>query len=180
MNKKVLIVLLPVVLLACNFLFPQQEPPAQQAVPTIRYGEANNPETLQEAESNGFTIVRIHPGDIDVQVMLATEAQKAISTGLIPVVEFDATWCPPCRAIDEAIESRNKLMMDAYQGTYIIKLDVDEWGWGVGDFEVEAIPIYFKVDADGKQTGEVIDGGAWGDNIPENMAPPMDKFFHGG
>jgi thiol-disulfide isomerase/thioredoxin len=180
MNKKLWVVLLPVVLLACNFLSSRLATPTPLPVPTIRYGGAENPETIQEAEGTGFTIVRIHPGDIDAQAMIASEVKKAISAGLLPVVEFDATWCPPCQAIDESLRSRNELMMNAYQGTYIIKMDVDEWGWGVGDFRVSGIPKYFKVDEDGKPTGKVIDGGAWGDNIPVNMAPPMDEFFHGG
>jgi thiol:disulfide interchange protein len=114
--------------------------------------------------------------------MLADEAQKAIALGQIPVVEFDAKWCGPCQAIDKGLQSRNELMLKAYAGTYIIKLDVDEWGWGdssLHDFHFTGIPVYFKLDARGRQTGEVIDGNAWGDNIPENIAPPMDKFFHG-
>jgi thiol-disulfide isomerase/thioredoxin len=114
-------------------------------------------------------IVRLHPGDGDIQARLAEEAQKAVELGLMPVVEFDATWCPPCQAIDEGLEARNELLLNAYSGTYIIKMDVDEWGWGdstLHDFEFDAIPIYFKLDAQGHQTGEVIDGNAW-------------EFFHG-
>jgi hypothetical protein len=40
-----------------------------------------------------------------------------------------------------------------------------------------AIPVFFKLDASGKPTGEKIDGGAWGDNAPDNMAPPLAAFF---
>ena len=71
-------------------------------------------------------------------------------------------------------------MLNAYKGTYIIKLDVDEWGWKNGkvqDFSFNAIPIYFKLDSEGQQTGEVIDGRAWGEDIPQNIAPVMDEFF---
>jgi len=40
------------------------------------------------------------------------------------------------------------------------------------------IPIFYALDKDGKPTGRKVDGGAWDDNIPENMAPVLDKFFH--
>ena len=130
---------------------------------------------------DGFTLVRLHPQDGDLQTMLATEAQKAIALGYMPVVYFDATWCPPCWAIADALDEKNQLMLDAYEGTYIIKLDVDEWGWKddkVENFNFDGIPAYFKLDADGNQTGDVITGFAWGEDIPENIAPVMDDFFH--
>jgi thiol-disulfide isomerase/thioredoxin len=183
MNKKLWIVILPVVLLACNALLPKQETSSeQQAVPTMAAEESQKPDQIESLKLEGFTIVRLHPEDGDLQVMLKAEAQKAISQGLMPVAEFDATWCPPCQAIDAALREKNELMVKAYDGTYIIKLDVDEWVWDDGrvqNFAFDGIPVYFKLDANGEQTGEVIDGGAWGDNIPANMAPPMDKFFHG-
>lgn len=177
MNKKYLIALLPIILLACNFLFPAQNPTTQQT------DQEDPQQTTEQIEHDGFTVVRLHSNSGELQSMLADDAQKAMSQGLMPVVEFDATWCPPCQAIDKAINSKNGLMMDAYSGTYIIKLDVDEWGWKNGkvkNFRFDGIPVYFKLDEKGKQTGEVIDGGAWGEDIPENIAPVMDEFFHGG
>jgi thiol-disulfide isomerase/thioredoxin len=184
MNKKLLLLLAGIFLLACNFLFPgksvatSNEPAATQSSPSATQAAESETVTLP-----GFTITRLHKKDGELQSMLAEEAQKAIALGLMSVVEFDATWCPPCQKIDAAIAARNDLMFDAYEGTYIIKLNVDEWGWdggGVQDFRFEGIPVYFKLDENGNQTGEVIDGGAWGEDIPENIAPVMDKFFHGG
>jgi thiol-disulfide isomerase/thioredoxin len=172
MNKKILLLFITTTLLACNFLFPKKVAPTEPAY---------QPSDSQNLTSTGFTIVRLHPNDGDLQDILKGEAQKAVALGQIPVVEFDATWCPPCQAIDAAIKSRNELMLNAYNGTYIIKLDVDEWGWKNGvvqGFSFDAIPIYFKLDSEGQQTGDVIDGGAWGQDIPENIAPVMDTFFH--
>jgi len=169
MNKKIMLFVVGLSLLACNFLFPPTQPASQT-------GDSEDP------TPTGFTIVRLHPQDGDLQTMLAEEAQKAAALDQMPVVEFDATWCPPCQAIDTALKSGDELMLNAYSGTYIIKMDVDEWGWsdrGVQDFRFDGIPVYFKLDAQGHQTGEVIDGGAWGEDIPENIAPIMDKFFHG-
>jgi thiol-disulfide isomerase/thioredoxin len=172
MNNKIILMLVGIGLLACNFLFPPASTPT--SIP-----QSN---TSENFASSDFTIVRLRPADGDLQTILAEEAQKAVALDQMPVVEFDATWCPPCQAIDAAFEARNDLMLKAYSGTYIIRLDVDEWGWGdsrLHDFRFDAIPVYFKLDAQGNQTGDVIDGGAWGEDIPENIAPVMSKFFHG-
>jgi hypothetical protein len=166
MNKKLMLILAMAFLLACNALVPQ----TSNSTPEGNVAPA------------GLTIVRLRPGDGDLQTLLVQEAQKATELGLMPIVEFDATWCPPCQAIDEGLESKNELMLEAYAGTYIIRLDVDEWGWSdskLHDFDFDGIPVYFKLDENGQSTGEVIDGDAWGENIPENIAPPMDEFFHG-
>ena len=181
MNKKITLVFVAIVMLSCNFLFPAEKVPVQSPVinPTQPISQSDN----NSSSSDGFTQVRLHPADGDLQTMLAEQTQKAKALDEIPVVEFDATWCPPCKAIESAINSKNELMLKAYAGTYLIKLDVDEWGWngkGIKNFRFDAIPVYFKLDAQGKQTGERIDGGAWGEDIPENIAPVMDKFFHGG
>ena len=162
MKKKIMLLLVGVSLVACNILSPQP----------------SDPEDLTPI---GFTIVRLHPDDGELQVMLSNEAQKAIALGQMPVVEFDAPWCPPCQAIDAAIKQQNELILNAYRDTYIIKLDVDQWGWDsekVQDFYFDGIPVYFKLDTDGQQTGDVINGGAWGEDIPENIAPVLDDFFH--
>jgi len=183
MNKKIILLLVGISLLACNFLFPQTQPPTPEAIVASSTEPALQPSNQEALAPIGFTIVRLHPKDGDLQAILADEAEKAIALGQMPVVEFDATWCPPCQAIDAAIKSKDELMLNAYSGTYIIKLDVDEWGWEDGrvqDFRFDGIPVYFKLDSEGHQTGDVIDGGAWGEDIPANIAPIMDKFFHGG
>jgi len=167
MNKKIFLLLTAAFILACNALFPKAD---------------GTPSTSSNNTLAGFIEVRLHPQDGKLDAMLAAEAKKAVTAGLLPVVEFDADWCPPCQAIKKHLDAKNELMLKAYDGTYIIKLDVDEWGWDGGkieNFTFSAIPIYFKLNGQGKQTGESIDGGAWNEDIPVNIAPVMDKFFHG-
>ena len=91
MNKKVVILLVGSSLLACNFLFPQKvtSTPEPIVVPPSS--------VLQDAAPAGFTIVRLHPGDGDLQTMLSGEAQKATSLGQMPVVEFDEIGRASCR-----------------------------------------------------------------------------------
>jgi hypothetical protein len=44
---------------------------------------------------------------------------------------------------------------------------------------VPGIPAFYELGEDGKPTGRMITGAAWGEDIPENIAPPMKAFFEG-
>jgi thiol-disulfide isomerase/thioredoxin len=112
---------------------------------------------------------------------LAKGAREASDLGLLPVAEFGATWCPACVAIQQALAAGEPLMVDAFRGVYVIRIDVDLWPKSeiaAAGFDVPVIPKFFKLDSEGRPTGDVIDGGAWGENIPENMAPPLKEFFN--
>ncbi|MEW6404574.1 MAG: thioredoxin family protein [Chloroflexota bacterium] len=188
MNRKILFVLAVTFMLACNFLLPTPAPqPTKIPQPTEAMPPATEsiPEPTRDVPPTdpgtgliGYTEIRLHPDDGDLDALLANAAAKAAALGQIPVVEFDAEWCPPCQAINKALADGNELMLKAYDGVYLIKLDVDEWGWGVDGFQFSGIPVYFRLDSQGQWTGEVIDGGAWNEDIPENIAPVMDEFFH--
>lgn len=175
MLKKISFIIIPLSILACNFIMggntPQQTPlepaSAQESSSTIEYS------------TDSFTVVRVNKQNGELSSQLAAEAQKAKSLGLAPFIEFDATWCPPCIAINDSIRDEDPLTTKAFAGIYLIRADVDEWGWGDGkEFNFQAIPIYYKLNDDGTPTGAVIDGGAWNEDIPENFAPVLDAFFH--
>ena len=125
-----------------------------------------------------FTIVKIERGNGKLEDILQVEAQKAADLSLHPYVEFYADWCPPCNAIKESLGDER--MVDAFEGTYIIQLNLNEWEQklsGTG-FRVVGIPAFYEIDAEGRPTGRMITGAAWGEDIPENIAPPMKEFFN--
>lgn len=127
-----------------------------------------------------FTVVRVGKSAEKLPDILRVEANKALDMGRQPYVEFYADWCPPCNAIRESLT--DELMIDAFTGTYIIRLDLDFWKErlsGTG-FNVRGIPAFYEIDIHGKPTGRMITGAAWGEDIPENIAPPMKEFFNGG
>jgi thiol-disulfide isomerase/thioredoxin len=171
MRKKFLFAVLPIFLLACNFLFPISGQDKNPLPATV--GPAAN-----QSITRPFVIVRINKASGDMMTQLASEAEKAKALGLAPFIEFDATWCPPCQAIEKSIEAKDPLTMQAFEGVYLIRADVDEWNSENGkDFTFDAIPVYYQLDAGGNPTGSVIDGGAWNEDIPENFAPVLDAFF---
>ena len=181
MRKKFLFALAPLFFLACNFLIPTSQldetphpasPEPATVQPTLSVPEVDSP-------SSPFVIVRINTEDGDLLTQLAAEVKKAQELNLTPFIEFDATWCPPCQVIDESINAEDPLTLKAFEGIYLIRADVDKWGWGNDDlFVVEAIPVYFHLGEDGKPTGASVNGGAWKEDIPENFAPVLDEFFH--
>lgn len=175
--KKYIIFLLPLLLLACKTLFPDK---SLQRTPTPIAVATAHLEATAFAQTPGFTLVRIYPQNGSLQNQLAAEAKKAKALGQTPFVEYDATWCPPCKNITQILADKNPLMMDAYRGVYLIHLDTDEWGWGAPEagFVVDGIPAFFAVDSAGKSTGKRIDGGDWAEDIPKNIAPALKKFFH--
>ena len=162
-------------LLACRTLLPGSGP--TRTPPPIATSAA---EATAFAVGPDFSLVRIYRQDGDLQSQLAIEAKKAQALGQTPFIEFDATWCPPCQKITAALARKDALMLRAYSGIYLVHADVDQWGWNnpQAGFTFDGIPVFYRLDADGKPTGEMIDGGAWGEDIPENIAPVLQDFFH--
>ncbi len=124
-----------------------------------------------------FTLIQFATADENLEGLLQREAEKAKALGRSAYVEFYADWCPPCQALRKSLT--DKRMIDAFAGTYIIQLNLDAWkDHLVGTkLEVSAIPAFFELDSHGKPTGRTITGAAWGEDIPENMAPPLKEFF---
>ncbi len=130
------------------------------------------------ATQGSFTAVTLAPKDGDLQALLAAEAAKARAKGQKPFVEVHAEWCGPCKELEASLG--DPMMQDAFKGTYQIRLDSDAWGNQLMKAGISAggIPAFFELNPQGKPTGRTINGGAWEENIPRNMAPPLKKFFH--
>jgi thiol-disulfide isomerase/thioredoxin len=125
-----------------------------------------------------FTEVRPKEAEGELLTLLAFHAKTARAQGLVPYAELGATWCKPCRELETSMTDPR--MKDAFKGTYIVHLDVDEWGSALAkaSLRVGSIPKIVALDAEGKGTSRTIDGGAWEANIPANMAPVLARFFH--
>ena len=110
---------------------------------------------------------------------LAAFARDAKAAGLKPFAYLHASWCGPCKAIEKT-HAADAQMTDAFKGTAIALIDIDAAdakALSAQGLDTQAIPVFFRLDASGKPTGDRIDGGAWGDNVPANMAPPLKAFF---
>lgn len=109
---------------------------------------------------------------------LAMGAQTAAQLGLVPFALIHAKWSPSVQIIKHLDDPQ---MSEAAKGVALVVVDVDVWK----DAELEAnglnqraVPTLFRLDGNGHAVpGASITGGAWDDNTPENMAPPLGAFF---
>ncbi len=123
------------------------------------------------------TVVVLETGAGDLVSLLDREVVNAAAQHRVPFVQITAEWCVPCKKLRASLG--DALMQDAFAGTYIIRIDADAWKKELksAGFDHPAIPVFFAVDASARPTGAKIDGGAWGEDIPANMAPPLKRFF---
>src|SRR5690348_4983543 len=118
-------------------------------------------------------VVVLEPGTGELGDLLSRAVASAAGQHRTPFVQITAEWCVPCKKLRASLG--DPLMQDAFAGTYIIRVDADAWKKELkkAGFDHPAIPVFFAVDANARPTGAKIDGGAWGDDIPSNMAPPL-------
>ncbi len=138
----------------------------KKSTPSSVHTDARNPSWVAVPKGSG-----------GLAAAIAREIAKKPSATAKPIVYLGASWCDPCAAIKRF--KTDPRMLDAFQGTYVIELDVDDWkseGLGALGYKTGTVPVFYAVDAAGKASGPTINGGAWGDNIPETMAPPLKKF----
>ncbi len=140
-------------------------------------GSAPSAASAGAIASQGFDWVDATKSAGPLASQLVAAARAATASGRQPIAYLHADWCPPCNAIDATIHDPQ--MAAAFAGTYVLRIDHDAFTTelaGVG-LDVGALPTLVKLDDEGRSTGATIAGGAWGDNVPENMAPPLRAFF---
>ncbi len=185
-------------LLGCKLFTPQAAlTPAPSgsttrlATPSTTPGGANTGKPTQSPAPNSsganlpnqspapdhFTLVKVPNSNANLTSLLAEQAALAQQAGRRPFVDFYADWCGPCKSLEKNLG--DPAMVAAFDGTYLIQLNLDEWKdrLPAAGFRVPGIPAFYAINSQGKPTGRMITGAAWGEDIPANMAPPLQEFF---
>jgi len=146
-----------------------------------RRDEARREDPAASTKAPSPQAVTVHPSQGELGTQLAAQVAIARGRNLKPFVELRADWCGPCKELEASMSDPR--MADAFAGTYLVRLDVDDWKsaqLSAFGLDGSSIPAFFAVDDKGKAlVGRKITGGAWAENVPENMAPPLKAFFSG-
>lgn len=124
-----------------------------------------------------FSFDSLSPDAGPLQAQLAAWHGRAVAAGRVPCVYLTARWCPPSVQLEKSLVDPQ--MQHALRETEIASFDIDAWSEPLmaAGFNPSTVPVFFLIDAEGKPTGPKITGAAWKENVPANMAPPLERFF---
>jgi thiol-disulfide isomerase/thioredoxin len=157
-----------------------ERPAVVQEEPSVRVSAPPPPAASPPAPPAPppFLLTELAPTQGALTPLLVAQVERARTKGLVPVVEFYADWCAPCRAFQRHLE--DPLIKEALRGAYLVKLNMDDWHDklpGTG-FDVHTIPSFYMVSANGRPTGKMLDGDKWGRvATPAIMSASLAKFL---
>ena len=86
-------------------------------------------------------------------VETAPDEGRVAGDGLPTVIDFNATWCPPCRAIGPVFEK----LSEEYEGRMIFRsIDVDQYGDLADQYGITSIPAFVFLDASGQEVKRIV------------------------
>ena len=124
-------------------------------------------------------IVEIRPADGELQDQLVARYDDAQKRHLHPFVQVYADWCAPCRAVRHEMDDPR--MVAAFEGVYLVRVQYDPWKDALLKLlagKTPGVPVFYEIEQDGK-LGRFVDGGAWGADKAENIAPVLAAYFKG-
>lgn len=153
----------------------------KQVIESYKIGKSDD---YGQPRPANYTLVELKPSSKKVTAQLQEQASLAKRKGQKPFIYFYAKWCPPCQAVLNGLSDWR--MINAFSGTYIVKLDIDLWRsqnkncrLTVDDsnFTVCGVPTIIGLDENGAPTKKTISGSAWNEDTLDNIAPVLNYFF---
>lgn len=152
-------------------------------------GAALDSGTAPAAEDDEHTaiVAQAHIGDVDVvdldrtkslqgQLVEIAKAEKA--KGRVVVLQTCIRTSRGCAEVEAALPDRR--MQHALANVTLVRVDVEVFYRELSAMhvDVQSVPWFYKLDAAGRTT-DAISAGEWDDNVPENMAPVLERFVRG-
>lgn len=125
-----------------------------------------------------YRIEELAPHGAALDVAVREALARAQARGLKPFACISAKWCTPC--LEMFVSFAEPRMAATLDGIHLITLDLEAWDRRFDSLhlpELDSIPAFFELGADGVATGRTIDGNAWEESTPELLAQALTPFF---
>lgn len=133
----------------------------------------------ESKEYDDFTIIELQWHGISLFEELQKHQRLASKKNQKIFIQLTGQWCSPCKRLRKKTEE--KPLMDAYRGTYIIRLDYDEWKIDFATIGLTKTPVpsFFELDEKNQVTDYYINGNSWKEITADAMAPILKPYFNG-
>lgn len=113
-----------------------------------------------------------------LRAQLAAIARAEAAKGRTVVLQTYVLSSQECAEVDAALPDDR--MQRALANVTLVRVDVEAFAAELHAMRVDvrSVPWFYKLDAAARPT-DAISAGEWDENVPENMAPVLDRFVHG-
>lgn len=136
------------------------------------------PLDTRETQVGDITVVDVGTSTPSLETELLRQALAASRDGETLMVMTTTGTCEPCRGVDASLADAR--MQEALAKVRLVRVDIPTFFEDLDDLDMfsDRYPGYFLLGADARPE-DGIDGGEWGEDIPENIAPVLGPFVRG-
>jgi hypothetical protein len=155
-------------------ILPPTVAPSPPPSPSEGLAEAPAPLPSLPPHIGKISVVEAETGDA-LKALLLKELAESSKAGEHVVLWTVTGGCEPCAAVGRALPDQR--MQRALAGVRLVRADAASFGPDLERLGVptDALPGFTLLDAQARPLDH-IHGGEWGDDIPANIAPILDKF----
>ncbi|MBV1908235.1 MAG: thioredoxin family protein [Kangiellaceae bacterium] len=94
-------------------------------------------------------------------------------------LQMTGEWCSPCKRLRKKTEKN--ALMEAYRGTYVIRIDYDEWENDLAQIGLNKAPVpsFWELGENNMVTSHYTNGNHWPEITAEVMGPILKLYFSG-
>lgn len=133
----------------------------------------------QSKDYPNFSIVELEWSGVALSEEMAKHAEIAKQRQQKVFLQMTGEWCSPCKRLRGKTEVQP--LKEAYAGTYIIRLDYDEWKIDMAQLGLQKAPVpsFWELGQNNQVTSYYINGNGWPEITAESMAPILATYFSG-
>jgi hypothetical protein len=146
--------------------------------PALPSPQGTVPQTTQTRTIGNIPVVEMGVAEPSLSAAILREVETAKKENREVMLMLGRAGCGPCDGV--MVSLTDPLMQDALSTTRLVRVDIEVFGDDLKrlNYPTARMPGFFLVRSDAMPR-DGIDGGEWGDDIAQNIAPVLKPFSRG-